>query len=207
MGTVKRERQKANRQLRLEEIAKQARRDKTKRTGLRLGIVLAAVVADVAFPVGVTSPKWWLTHRRFEANRHHSTKLPRNRRVRVAQRDAERVLPIWVGVVEANAIALQIEKVAPPRPMTHDLLANTIAALGGRVLRILERPADADIQREKNWLLEPPGQRERSYGFRVCPPIELMLVTPDASSWRFVLPRMMAPAARSWAATDRKSVV
>ena len=36
--------------------------------------------------------------------------------------DNQRVLPIWVGPVEANAIALQIENVAPPRPMTHDLL-------------------------------------------------------------------------------------
>jgi bifunctional DNase/RNase len=36
--------------------------------------------------------------------------------------DGQRTLPIWVGPVEANAIALQIENVAPPRPMTHDLL-------------------------------------------------------------------------------------
>ena len=56
MGTVKRERQKANRQLRLEEIAKQARRDKTKRTGLRLGIVLAAVVALVGVVWLVSDP-------------------------------------------------------------------------------------------------------------------------------------------------------
>ncbi len=34
------------------------------------------------------------------------------------------VLPIWVGVYEANAIALEIEKVQTPRPMTHDLLKN-----------------------------------------------------------------------------------
>ena len=36
------------------------------------------------------------------------------------------MLPIWVGPVEANAIALQIENVAPPRPMTHDLLRNLL---------------------------------------------------------------------------------
>ena len=47
MGTVKRERQKANRQLRLEELAKQARKDKTKRFGLRVGLIIAAVVALV----------------------------------------------------------------------------------------------------------------------------------------------------------------
>ena len=32
------------------------------------------------------------------------------------------VLPIWVGIYEANAIALEIEKVATPRPLTHDLI-------------------------------------------------------------------------------------
>src|SRR3954449_9907072 len=36
------------------------------------------------------------------------------------------VLPIWVGAFEANAIALEIEKVVPQRPMTHDLLRNVI---------------------------------------------------------------------------------
>jgi len=49
----------------------------------------------------------------------------------------ERVLPIWVGVPEANAIALQIENVATPRPMTHDLLRNIITDLDGRVDRVV----------------------------------------------------------------------
>ena len=48
MGTVKRERQKANRQSRLEELAKQARKNKTKRLGLRIGLLIGAVVAVVA---------------------------------------------------------------------------------------------------------------------------------------------------------------
>src|SRR5438128_9440801 len=39
---------------------------------------------------------------------------------------SETVLPIWVGAFEANAIALEIEKVVPQRPMTHDLLRNVI---------------------------------------------------------------------------------
>ena len=47
MGTVKRERQKANRQLRLEELAKQARKDKTKRFSMRIGLALVSVVALV----------------------------------------------------------------------------------------------------------------------------------------------------------------
>ena len=40
--------------------------------------------------------------------------------------DGQKVLPIWVGIFEANAIALQIENVSTPRPMTHDLLRNVI---------------------------------------------------------------------------------
>lgn len=48
MGTAKRERQKANRQQRLVELSKQARRDKSKRIGLRVGIVIAIVVGAVA---------------------------------------------------------------------------------------------------------------------------------------------------------------
>ena len=46
-------------------------------------------------------------------------------------------LPIWVGIFEANAIALQLENITTPRPMTHDLLRNMIAELNARVLRIV----------------------------------------------------------------------
>jgi len=53
------------------------------------------------------------------------------------ERDGERVLPIWVGVFEANAIALQIESVQTPRPMTHDLLKSVIDELGARLERIV----------------------------------------------------------------------
>jgi bifunctional DNase/RNase len=49
----------------------------------------------------------------------------------------ERVLPIWVGVFEANAIALQIENVATPRPMTHDLLKNVISDLEAEVAKVV----------------------------------------------------------------------
>lgn len=49
----------------------------------------------------------------------------------------ERILPIWVGVFEANAIALQIENVQTPRPMTHDLLKNVLDDLDAHVDRIV----------------------------------------------------------------------
>lgn len=47
------------------------------------------------------------------------------------------VLPIWVGIFEANAIALQIEKIVTPRPMTHDLLKSTISGLEATVEKIV----------------------------------------------------------------------
>ncbi len=50
---------------------------------------------------------------------------------------SDTMLPIWVGAYEANAIALEIEKIAPPRPMTHDLLRNLITELGVHVERVV----------------------------------------------------------------------
>jgi bifunctional DNase/RNase len=46
-------------------------------------------------------------------------------------------LPIWIGAFEANAIALRMEGVAPPRPMTHDLLRVVLEQLGGTVQKIV----------------------------------------------------------------------
>jgi hypothetical protein len=47
------------------------------------------------------------------------------------------VLPVWVGIYEANAIALEIEKVQTPRPMTHDLLRNVLLGLNVRVQKVV----------------------------------------------------------------------
>jgi bifunctional DNase/RNase len=52
-------------------------------------------------------------------------------------KDGDRVLPIWVGIFEANAIALQIENIATPRPMTHDLLRNVVHDMNGRVQKVV----------------------------------------------------------------------
>jgi bifunctional DNase/RNase len=51
--------------------------------------------------------------------------------------NSETMLPIWVGAYEANAIALEIEKIAPQRPMTHDLLRNLIVEMGVHVNRVV----------------------------------------------------------------------
>ena len=52
-------------------------------------------------------------------------------------RDGQRVLPIWVGGFEANAIALQIENITTPRPMTHDLLRNVIHDLKAEIRKVV----------------------------------------------------------------------
>ena len=64
---------------------------------------------------------------------------PRNLSPIVLLRDQEEMnfLPIWIGVFEAAAIAMELQGAQPPRPMTHDLLKNAIESLGGKIQRIL----------------------------------------------------------------------
>jgi len=50
---------------------------------------------------------------------------------------SDAVMPIWVGIFEANAIAIEIEKMAAPRPMTHDLTRNLMQHLNGELERIV----------------------------------------------------------------------
>ncbi|MFC6644207.1 bifunctional nuclease family protein [Granulicella cerasi] len=63
-----------------------------------------------------------------------STKMPI---VVLNDLDGEVVLPIWVGLLEANAIAIEIEKASMPRPMTHDLMRNLVQAMNGQVTRVV----------------------------------------------------------------------
>jgi hypothetical protein len=49
----------------------------------------------------------------------------------------DQVLPIWVGIFEANAIAMELEKIVSPRPMTHDLLKDVILALSGGIEKVV----------------------------------------------------------------------
>ena len=51
--------------------------------------------------------------------------------------ETEAILPIWVGAYEANAIALEIEKIAAPRPLTHDLLKNFILQSGFKMSKVV----------------------------------------------------------------------
>lgn len=51
--------------------------------------------------------------------------------------EEKRSLPIWVGIFEANAIALELEKISTPRPMTHDLIKNILESIDARVLKVV----------------------------------------------------------------------
>jgi uncharacterized protein len=62
------------------------------------------------------------------------------------------ILPIWVGVYEANAIALEIEKVVTPRPMTHDLLKNVLVGLDTNVRKIVVTSIKEDTFYALIWL-------------------------------------------------------
>ncbi|HEV8383580.1 MAG TPA: bifunctional nuclease family protein [Candidatus Acidoferrales bacterium] len=67
------------------------------------------------------------------------------------------ILPIWVGIYEANAIALEIEKVQTPRPMTHDLLKNLLLGLECRVQRVVVNELKDDTFYALIWI-ERDGQ-------------------------------------------------
>lgn len=62
------------------------------------------------------------------------------------------ILPIWVGVYEANAIALEIEKVSTPRPMTHDLIRNVLFGLETGVKKVVVNDLKEDTFYAMIWL-------------------------------------------------------
>ena len=53
------------------------------------------------------------------------------------EKTADRFLPIWIGIFEAAAIAMELQNVHPPRPMTHDLLKETLSLFNAKVDRII----------------------------------------------------------------------
>ena len=72
--------------------------------------------------------------------------------VLLKESEAESVLPIWVGIYEANAIALEIEKVSTPRPMTHDLLKNLLIGLNTTVRKVVVTELREDTFYAVIWL-------------------------------------------------------
>jgi len=65
---------------------------------------------------------------------------------------SDNVMPIWVGIFEANAIAIEIEKLAAPRPMTHDLMKNLVNYLNARLERVVITDIKDDTFHALLWL-------------------------------------------------------
>ena len=65
---------------------------------------------------------------------------------------SDTVMPIWVGIFEANAILIEIEKVSAPRPMTHDLTRDLIRHLNGRLERVVINELKDDTFFASLWL-------------------------------------------------------
>lgn len=66
--------------------------------------------------------------------------------------DGNNILPIWVGIYEANAIALEIEKVSTPRPMTHDLIKTLLLGLNAGVRKVVVNELKDDTFYALIWL-------------------------------------------------------
>ncbi len=71
---------------------------------------------------------------------------------------SETVMPIWVGIFEANAIAIEIEKVSAPRPMTHDLTRNLIHYLNGSLEKVVITELRDDTFFATLWLRQDDEQ-------------------------------------------------
>lgn len=65
---------------------------------------------------------------------------------------SDTVMPIWVGIFEANAIAIEIEKLSAPRPMTHDLMKNLVGYLNAKLERIVITEIKDDTFHALLWL-------------------------------------------------------
>ena len=72
--------------------------------------------------------------------------------------DGDVFLPIWIGAFEANAIALAVEGIEPPRPLTHDLVRATLEALGGRLLRVEVHALEAGTFHARLIVATPSGE-------------------------------------------------
>src|SRR5438270_6500435 len=61
------------------------------------------------------------------------------------EKETDRYLPIWIGIYEANAIALKITGITPERPITHDLMTNIFKDMGARLTRIEVSSLNSDV--------------------------------------------------------------
>ncbi len=85
--------------------------------------------------------------------------LNHQRVVILKEKGAERYLPIWIGPAEADAIAIKLQGITPPRPLTHDLLTSVISALGARVEAVLVNDLRNDTFYAKIFLVTTTEER------------------------------------------------
>jgi bifunctional DNase/RNase len=111
--------------------------------------------------------------------------------------DGQHVLPIWVGAFEANAVALQIENVSPPRPLTHDLVRSILAELGAS----LERVVIHDV-RDGTFYAYLELSRGGESLLVDARPSDALALALRARAPVFVHPRVLERAANSDASTD-----
>ena len=112
-------------------------------------------------------------------------------------------LPIWIGVFEANAIALKIEGIEPPRPLTHDLLRSVFTQFGVEVQRIVI----SDLRENTFFALIQARQDGKDYAIDARPSDAIALaIRSDAPIFvkRDVLDRAKAVDLATQAADDEK---
>jgi bifunctional DNase/RNase len=91
------------------------------------------------------------------------------------ERDGERVLPVGIGPLEAQAIVMPLQGVQPPRPMTHDIFVQILVSLGGHLRRV-EITDLIESTFHARLMLETGGQ-ERSYDIRPSDAVALAVRT------------------------------
>ncbi len=110
------------------------------------------------------------------------------------------VLPIWVGIYEANAIALEIEKVSTPRPMTHDLIKNVLTGLDTLVHKVVVTELREDTFYAVIWL-----EREGHIISIDSRPSDALALALRVDCPIFVEEEVLKTSARAASASDRLS--
>jgi bifunctional DNase/RNase len=106
------------------------------------------------------------------------------------QKDAERFLPIWVGMAEANSIALKISGIKPDRPVTHDLMVNMLNLLDVTITRVVVSELRDDtfharivgLQGEKELVIDARSSDAIALAVRVESPIYVVREVLDQAA-------------------------
>lgn len=119
---------------------------------------------------------------------------PRNMSPIVLLRDKEErnFLPIWIGMFEAAAIAMELQEFTPPRPMTHDLLTSIIDNLGGKVDKVVINEIKDDTFYA---ILEIKPKGDKSAAIKIdCRPSDAIAVAVRANVSIYVAENVMMKA-------------